>query len=202
MASDALARFNDAIDTANRLLSARDSRVNRLGRSDFYHASWTAMIASWDSFVKTICKEFLSKSNNSLTLGIPNNAVVSAQKVNHQALVMYERLLKIFNTPNFDNSRELILTATGVDFYSKWKWDDKNISSLSLKRYLDEAVGVRHSFAHGFPLRSIPNFSTVDGNSNLTYRKTIFLRGLLKEITAITDRELEAALMQYFYRTF
>lgn len=202
MASDALSRFKNSLATANRLLGANDGHNAILGRVDFFHASWAAYIASWDAYLKAVCLEYITKSNVALTLGIPNPAVIAFQGIHEVALSLFRSRIEKFNTPNFDNSREFVVQCTGQDFYGDWRWDGKGYTNIQIKELLNEAVRVRHSFAHGFPVRNIAYLSVVDGNNAISYRKAVFVRSMVNHLAITTDGALNARLLEIFGRAF
>ena len=202
MASDAQSEFDKSVRTANRILDAKDGLIRSAGREDFYHAAWTSYVAGWDSYVKRVCREYIEKSNNALALGVSNQAVISSQATNAQLISMYEKTIRSFNTPNFDNYSHLISISTGVAASGDWSWPSKNLSIIDVKSRLDEAVKVRHSFAHGFAVRPIPNLAALDGHNRISYRKTIFVRALLRHLVRTTDRSLNTSLKTNFFRSF
>lgn len=200
MASEAFARLTKAIAVANRLLVADDGKNREHGRTDFYHAAWAGYIASWDSYVKSVCKEFIAKSNVALSLGLANDATIAYQAIHSIASDLFDYRLTKLNTPNFENTREFILDCTGLDTYALWRWDRKSLTNINIKDLLNEAVRVRHSFAHGFPVRNLRYLNVIDGSNAVTYRKAIFVRSLLSHLSRATDQELDNRLQTLFAR--
>jgi hypothetical protein len=202
MASDALRRFKNSIAVANRLLRADDGNNASHGRVDFFHASWAAYIASWDAYLKSVCQEYITKSNVSLALGVHNQVVVAYQGVHKIASDLFSYRMDKFNTPNFENSREFIIACTGADLYSDWRWDTNNYTNIQVRDLLNESVRVRHSFAHGFPVRNIVHLAILDGTNSITYRKAVFVRSLVNHLSIVTDKTLDVKLNALFGRGF
>lgn len=202
MSSSAFTRFAASLSVANRLLVANDGNNQTLGRVDFYHAAWAAYVAAWDSYIKSACQEYISKSNVSLALGISNTGVVAYQAVHDIASDLFQFRLEKFNTPNFDNSREFLIGSSGYDPYADWRWDKKALTNLRVKELLNEAVRVRHAFAHGFPVRNIRHLVFIDGTNSITYRKAVFVRSMLAHLVLTTDKALDDRLNTLFRRHF
>ncbi|WP_370638374.1 HEPN domain-containing protein [Aurantimonas sp. VKM B-3413] len=117
-------------------------------RQVFYHASISMDVAAWDSYINSVVTEF-----NSRIGGISNPSLLR-YRANIQ-LTITKRLDK-FNTPNFDNTRTLVVECTGFDPVSSWAWPARNMIWQAVQIRLNEILRIRHSFAHGF---SLPNYS-------------------------------------------
>jgi hypothetical protein len=66
--------------------------------------------------------------------------------------VMVDKKAAILNTPNWDQTRDLLIEITGTDPYSAWVWQPKFANPSDTKAYFDGIMTVRHAFAHGFPI--------------------------------------------------
>ena len=99
---------------------------------------------------------------------------------------------KKFNTPNWDNTRTYLITATGYDPLPDWTWKAAKLSAADVKDFLDEVLRVRHSFAHGFSLPALSWLERTPGQQNLSAESMKRVQKLLLHIARQTDRGLAA----------
>lgn len=172
---------------------ASDKRIRPLSRSIsgvYYHAALAAHVAAWEAYLEQLVRDFFG------TISDP-----TFQK--YQALHAIARgrateKLEKFNTPNFDNSRELLLQFTGYDPYSDWVWPKRSMKVLQVQERLKEILKVRHSFAHGF---SIPQYSwntLPSGRCRLTRESLEMVDSFFNNLVNRTDRGMK----QYIATTY
>jgi hypothetical protein len=160
---------------------ANDSTPNR---QILYHASLALNVAAWDAYLNDIISEFFFLVSNPIQQPFGAMTTLTRQ--------FADRAVKKFNTPNFDNSRELLMSCTGYDPYADWTWPQKSLSVLQVKELLNQILKVRHSFAHGF---AMPTFSWTQSNSGkvrLTNASVAHTAALLRHLIVCTDRGLSA----------
>ncbi|MBR8829499.1 MAG: hypothetical protein DSM107014_16655 [Gomphosphaeria aponina SAG 52.96 = DSM 107014] len=98
-----------------------------------------------------------------------------------------ERTLERFNTPNWDNTRNLLVQNTGYDPIGDWVWSERNMNSVDVRLKLNEILRVRHSFAHGF---SIPAYSWTQsptGKIRLTAKAIKDVDEFCRHLVTVTD---------------
>ncbi len=150
------------------------------------HAALANQVAAWDAYVKALSQEYFAATAN------PIDIRFSAM---HELLrSQLENELKRFNTPNSENSRNLLLKYAKFDPWPSWtdiKFSGANITaSLVTRSTLDEILRLRHSFAHGF---SIPAFhwnTNSTGSATLDCRVLSNTRQFLNQICDKTDRAI------------
>lgn len=145
--SESLVAFGTASKRARTL--ARYA-VNAPAPDDqvLYHASVAAHVAGWESYLESVVDEFLRKTRRPLD---PLFALV------HDALSKFaEGATKRFNTPDFQNSRDLVLRTTSFDPYGTWVWDSEGLNVPQMQTLLNEILQVRHAFAHGCDIPPYP----------------------------------------------
>ena len=115
MGSTALGRFYESRKRARRIASiATDRRLRPLTYVDIeppLHAALAAYVSAWEAYVESVILEFLD-----VLISTSNpTASAFAKTLRDEA----ERAIQRFNTPNFDESRNLIYRFTGFDPYSE-----------------------------------------------------------------------------------
>jgi capsule polysaccharide modification protein KpsS len=110
------------------------------------HASLASKVAAWDAYINNLVRTFFVVTTDPLT--------IKFHALHQVARNIAEQALEKFNTPNWENTRNLLARHTGYDPYNDWNWAGYN--STQVKERLNEILKVRHSFAHGF---SIPAYS-------------------------------------------
>jgi hypothetical protein len=151
MTSAAKIRFDLQLARAD-LLSSQAGRLKRSAdiptKTVLLHAALTTQVAAWDVYVKAVAREYFSCTAR------PTDAPFSAF---HELLYgQLEKSLVKLNTPNSENSRNILLSFTKFDPWPYWiniKFNGATLSSSLLCRNLmDEIFKLRHSFAHGLAL--------------------------------------------------
>jgi hypothetical protein len=160
----------------------------------YYHAALALSVATWDAYLNDIVIEFFG-------------AVANLQHSQFQAMAAVSRnfaelAAKRFNTPNFENSRELLVNCTGYDPYSDWAWPQRAMSVLQVKERLNQILKVRHSFAHGFAIPTYPWTQSPAGRVRLTSDAVSDTIALLRHLIASTDRGLNGHIATMYQSQF
>ncbi len=156
----------------------------------YYHASLAITVAAWDAYLNGIVLEFFST--------VANPIDVPFHSLHTVARTFGEQALYRFNTPNFENSRSLIVTCTGYDPYSDWGWKPRQLGPLQVRDLLNQILQVRHSFAHGFSVPAYPWTQSSAGRVRLTSAGVATAEALLKYLITATDRGLRAHIWTAF----
>ena len=156
----------------------------------YYHAALAANVATWDAYLNNVVVEFFRAISNPLDTKFHSVHAISEQ--------FARRTLNRFNTPNFENSRELLVQCTGYDPYADWHWSRRGWNVLQVKTRLNEIIRVRHSFAHGFSIPTYVWTRNAAGKARLTSTVVDDAEALLRTLVRITDR----ALSNYILITF
>lgn len=107
-----------------------------------YKSAVAAAVGCWEGYVEAVLREFVSK------IRVQSNRKTWSLIAQFEALV--DKLASELNTPNWEKSRELILTITGMDPFASWIWLPKFQNQNDTKNFFDGVMRVRHAFAHGF----------------------------------------------------
>ncbi|MGH8822054.1 MAG: HEPN domain-containing protein [Rhodoferax sp.] len=191
MPSPAAARFFRVCQKGEALTSAALRLGHRSAdRQVLLHASLATIVAAWDQYVRTICQDFFSVTGRLADAGFQNlHATLSLQ---------YQQKEKKFNTPNFENSRNLIVECTGFDPYTHWSWKNRRWPVARVQTFLNEVLKVRHSFAHGGTMPSYTWNVDVSGNPNLNKKAVTDIQALLQTLVKNTDKGLSLFLKATF----
>lgn len=147
MGSTALTKFQESIVGARVLASfcgtASVASSNQTVTDQcLLKAAVAQAVGCWEGYIEAVLPEFVSKTR------------VQAHRKAWTLIVQFEslvdKLAKALNTPNWDKSRELILSITGMDPYASWIWPPRFTNQTDTKAFFNGILDVRHSFAHGF----------------------------------------------------
>lgn len=190
MPSRSLINFKTARLQALRLLDiATDRRLRPLRYEDMepsLHAALASFVSAWEAYIESLCIEILE-------------AIASCANAQTAAVLSVLQLeaknnIEKFNTPNFDNSRNLILRFTGFDPYNYMTMGSLGFSVQQTHTRLNEILKIRHAFAHGFAIPNLPWLTRYGVQSRLS-KKNVTLAGkslsdLVKSIDAAAANHL------------
>ncbi|WP_457798913.1 HEPN domain-containing protein [Methylocystis sp. S23] len=172
---------------------ANDSRIRplpRLASETYYHACLALRVAAWETYIEELIREFYVITANPTALEFNAMHDISRKRS--------EVALSKFNTPNFENSRNILVEYTGYDPYSDWVWSKKSMSVIQVQALHNEILKVRHSFAHG---HSIPRYTwnTVpSGRCRLTAKSIDLVEAFFKNLVRCTDTGMKTFLRLQF----
>lgn len=194
MPSRSLTNFRTARRRALRLLDiATDRRLRPLTYEDMepgLHAALASFVSAWEAYIESLCIEILDEIAS----------CASAQTASVLSVLRLEAKNNIekFNTPNFDNSRNLILRFTGFDPYNYMTMSSLGLSAQQTQTRLNEILKLRHAFAHGFSIPNLPWLTRYGVQSRLS-KKSVSLAG-----TSISDlvKSIDAAAANHLRMTY
>lgn len=172
----------DLVHLRNAVNDVRIRPVGEQQKQVFLHSYLTGVVAAWDAYIKAVIKEYLGKITD------PTDVRYSAlyDLLNAFALASLEKL----NTPNFENTRNVLISTTGYDPFADCVWTVRGLSGLATRERLNEILKVRHSFAHGFPMPSYTWNRSSSGQIRLTVIAVDDCRALLSFLVKKYDRGL------------
>ena len=186
MPSRALAEFLRAIEASRSLrLAAKDARLRPIKdqvRNDFLHAALASYVAGWDGYLNNVVTEFVQQTSN------PLDIEYSSLHAGLEAFV--KRSLKKFNTPNWENSRNMLVECTGYDPIGDWVWPRASMNGAATRIFLDEILRARHSFSHGFSLPAYSWTTTPKGKRQLNDGSLLRIERFVTHLVANTDKGL------------
>lgn len=112
------------------------------------HAALAVYVSAWEAYIESLCIEILTT--------LYESSINTTKTIIYILKSEAEQEVKKFNTPNFENCRNLLLRFTGYDAYNDMQVMSLKLNSQQTQTRLNEILRVRHSFAHGL---AIPNFS-------------------------------------------
>ncbi|TXT36921.1 MAG: hypothetical protein FD135_3936 [Comamonadaceae bacterium] len=147
MSSNALDKFNTTITGAKVLMTFNATASVASTDATFveqtcFKAAIASAVGCWEGYLEAALREFVSKTR------------VLAQRRSWSLIAQFEsivdKLAAELNTPNWEKTRDLLITVTGMDPYASWVWLPKCTNPNDTKNFFDGILKVRHAFAHGF----------------------------------------------------
>lgn len=118
MPSVAASNYQAGAERAHILLTTgTDLRLRPMIRAQiqvYLQASLATSVAAWDAYIHDIVREFFQVIANPLVPGY--------HTLHKIAQTASEIALKRFNTPNWENSRNLLASYAGYDPIADWIW--------------------------------------------------------------------------------
>lgn len=149
----------------------------------YYHAALAAYVAAWEAYVSNLVRDFYSVISGTLNPGSRAIYAIAQQSA--------ERALERFNTPNWENTRNLLVQCTGYDAINDWKWSRRGMGSPLIRGRLNEILKVRHSFAHGFGMPAYNWTQSPSGKVRLTSKGIQETEAFFKNLVTVTDNGMK-----------
>lgn len=149
------------------------------------HASLAASVSAWEAFIEDLCLELLDEIGR-----IPDARL---QMVLSVLRLEAAKAVEKFNTPNFENCRNLLLRFSGFDPYPHMHVPRLGLSVVQTQSRLNDILKVRHTFAHGAPIPNLPWLTRYGVSSRLSKKNASEAGSLLDELT----KSIEAAASNY-----
>ncbi len=150
----------------------------------YYHAALAAYVAAWNAYIGNLVRNFYD------VIADPLNPKFDAIHIlaKHTA----ENALTRFNTPNWENTRNILVQYTGYDPIGDWGWTQRRMSSTQVRERLNEILRVRHSFAHGFDMPAYVWTQSPSGQARLTSKAIQATEAFFKNLVKVTDRGMKS----------
>ena len=142
----------------------------------YYHAGLTAYVAAWNAYIKNLVHDFYD------VIADPSDPKFRA--IYTIARKRAENALKRFNTPNSENTRDILVWYTGYDPINTLLWIQRE--------KLDDIVEVRHSFAHGFDMPSNTWTQSLGKRGHLTNKAIQETEDFFKNLVEVIDKGMKA----------
>ena len=183
MSSTAASIYITAADRIRTLRkAATDGRLRPMSQDEiqvYYHASLTAYVAAWESYLNGLVGGFYDVIADSSDLKF--NAIYTLAR---QAAV---REVERFHTPNWENTRNLLVQCTRYDPITDWVWSRRGMNGLQVRIRLNEILQVRHSFAHGYDMPPYDWAQSPKGKVRLTSKVIKEIEAFFKNLVYVTD---------------
>ena len=150
----------------------------------FYHASLTAYVAAWNAYINDLVSEFYNLISD------PSNQKYDAVYIIAQQAA--ENALTRFNTPNWENTRDILRRYTGYDPINDWSSSQGNMNLEQVRERLTEILKVRHSFAHGSNIPAYVWTQSPSGNVRLTSKAIQDADAFFKRLVKVTDNGMKS----------
>lgn len=150
----------------------------------YYQAALAAYVAIWDAYINNLVRDFYDVIADALNPGFHAVYTIAQQAA--------ERDLDRFNTPNWENTRNLLVRCTGYDPINDWVWTRGRMSGLQVHNRLNEILHVRHSFAHGFNIPTYDWTQSPNGRIRLTSKAIQKTKAFFRNLVKVTDRGMKA----------
>ena len=174
--------------------AATDRRLRPVSQDEiqvYYHASLTAYVAAWDAYINGLVSNFYDVIADSSDSRFQAIYIVAQQAA--------KRALERFNTPNWENTRNLLIQCTDYDPISDWIWSRRRMGSSQVHERLNEILRVRHSFAHGYDMPSTINWiRSSRGRIRLTSKAIQGTEAFFKNLVNVTDSGMKGHIDQTY----
>ncbi|MDP2821243.1 MAG: hypothetical protein Q8O52_00990 [Sulfuritalea sp.] len=187
MASPPATKYASLAERATIILKAGRSMLGRKDVQALYGAAFVAQVAAWNAYVAGLIGCFFQE--------VANPMVVQFHAMHTLANTAAISRLDRFNTPNAENTRNLILQCTGYDPWVDWQWPARGMNALDTRLRLNEILKVRHSLAHGFPMPGYSWTQGASGQTRLTVTDLAWTRAFFDHLVITTDLGLRTHLV-------
>lgn len=166
--------------------AATDKKLRPMSRDEiqvYYHAALTAHVAAWNAYIKNLVLDFYDAISDPSDPKFRAIYTITRQRA--------ENALSRYNTPNSENTRNILVQFTGYDPIGDWGWKRHNMSGVQVRSRLDETLHVRHSFAHSFAMPSYVWTLSPSGKTRLTSKVIQETEAFFRNLVKVTDRGMK-----------
>lgn len=191
MASPAALRFGVAVARIRLLRdTAHDVRLRPIERNRaqvLLHASLAGYVAAWEAYLEQLVRDVFDVTARPLQTQY--HAVHSLLKEHSKAEI------NVFNTPNAENARNLLLRYTGFDPWPFWVWPARHMNAVQIRDRLVEILKVRHSFAHGFSMPAYSWNTSSSGHVRLNWAAIAMTDYFFQNLVRRTDSGMRGHIL-------
>lgn len=194
MPSPAASKYMTAVGPIRTLRkTAADKRLRPMPHDEiqvYYRAALAAHVATWNAYISNLVHDFYNVIADS-----SNPRLDAIYTIARQAA---ERAVERFNTPNWENTRNLLEQYTGYDPINDWVWPRRGMESVQVRLRLNEILQVRHSFAHGFDMPAYDWTQSSNRKVRLTSKVIQETEAFFKNLVNVTDSGMTAHINQTY----
>lgn len=150
------------------------------------HACLAGYVGAWEAYIEQLTRDFFDASARPLSPTFHATHTLLRQRA--------EVEVKLFNTPNAENCRTLLLSYTGFDPWPCWLWPARKMNSVQVRERLAEILKVRHSFAHGFSMPKFAWNTSPTGRVGLNSRSITDTEAFFRNLVTRTDEGMRLHL--------
>ena len=187
MPSPAALRYRTTVERIQTLRrTATDKRLRPMSRDEiqvYYHAALTGYVAAWNAYIDNLVRDFYDM--------IADSANPKFDAIHTLAKGTIENALTRFNTPNWENTRNLLSQCTGYDPINDWGGSQTNMNLEQVRQRLNEILRVRHSLAHGSDMPAYNWTQSPSGKVRLTGKAIQKTDAFFKNLVKVTDRGMK-----------
>ena len=187
MPSPAALRYRTTVERIQTLRrTATDKRLRPMSRDEiqvYYHAALTGYVAAWNAYIDNLVRDFYDM--------IADSANPKFDAIHTLAKGTIENALTRFNTPNWENTRNLLSQCTVYDPINDWGGSQTNMNLEQVRQRLNEILRVRHSLAHGSDMPAYNWTQSPSGKVRLTGKAIQKTDAFFKNLVKVTDRGMK-----------
>ena len=150
----------------------------------YYHAALTGYVAAWNAYIDNLVRNFYDM--------IADSANPKFDAIHTLAKGTVENALTRFNTPNWENTRNIFNQYTGYDPINDWGRSQTNMNLEQVHQRLNEILRVRHSLAHGSDMPAYNWTQSPSGRVRLTSKAIQEIEVFFKNLVNVTDNGIKA----------
>ena len=197
MSSPAALKYRTTVERIQTLRrTATDKRLRPMSHDEiqvYYHAALTGCVAAWNAYIDNLVRDFYDV--------ITDSANPKFDAIHTLAKGTVENALTRFNTPNWENTRNLLNRYTGYDPINDWGGSQINMNLEQVRQRLNEILRVRHSLAHGSDMPGYNWTQSPSGRVRLTSKAIQKTEVFFKNLVNVTDSGMKAHIESIYGST-
>ena len=188
MSSPAALKYRTTVERVQTLRrTATDKRLRPMSHDKiqvYYHAALTGYVAAWNAYIDNLVRDFYDV--------IADSANPKFDAIHTLAKDIADNALRRFNTPNWENTRNLFNQYTGYDPINDWGGSQVNMNREQVNQRLNEILHIRHRLAHGSNMPTYNWIQSPSGKIRLTSKAIQDIEAFFKNLVKVTDKGMKA----------